>query len=94
MGLPIVYLKGSHIEFIKFLYISVPDRCFDLIKQCNSADPNEMQQYATFHLGLQCLPKYPLRGFQYKKGPLFQVINLNGNLTKLRGYCFQKLLLV
>ena len=29
--------------------------CFVL---ANSADPNEMSHYATFHLGLHCLPKY------------------------------------
>ena len=33
----------------------------------NSADPDEMQQYAAFHLGLYCLPKYLFRGFQYIK---------------------------
>ena len=33
----------------------------------NSADPDEMQQYAVFHLGLHCLPKYLFRGFQYIK---------------------------
>ena len=27
-----------------------------------------MQHYAAFHVGLYCLPKYPLRGFQYTKG--------------------------
>ena len=31
----------------------------------NSADHDEMQQYAAFHLGLHCLPKYQFRGFQY-----------------------------
>ena len=34
----------------------------------NSADPDEMQHYAAFHLGLHCLPKYPFGGFQYTKG--------------------------
>ena len=34
----------------------------------NSADPDEMQHHAAFHLGLHCLPKYPFRGFQYTKG--------------------------
>ena len=34
----------------------------------NSADPDEMQHYAAFHLGLHCLPKYPLSGFQHTKG--------------------------
>ena len=26
----------------------------------NSADPDEMPHHAAFHLGLHCLPKYPL----------------------------------
>ena len=30
----------------------------------NSADSDEMQHYAAFHLGLHCLPKCPFRGFQ------------------------------
>ena len=34
----------------------------------NTADPDEMQHYAAFHLGLHCLPKYQFRGFQYTKG--------------------------
>ena len=33
----------------------------------NSADPDEMQYNAAFHLGLHCLPKYPFRGFRYTK---------------------------
>ena len=33
----------------------------------NSVDPDEMQQYAAFHLGLHCLQKYLYRGFpEYK----------------------------
>ena len=34
----------------------------------NIIDPDEMLCYALFHLGLHCLPKYQLRGFQYTKG--------------------------
>ena len=34
----------------------------------NSADPDEMQHYAAFHLGLPCLPKYLFRRFLYTKG--------------------------
>ena len=33
----------------------------------NSADPDEMQHYAAFHLGLHCLPKYPFMGFPVYK---------------------------
>ena len=38
--------------------------------RANSVEPGEMQHYAAFHLGLHCLPKYLLRGFQYE-GILF-----------------------
>ena len=31
-------------------------------------NPAEMQYYAAFHLVVHCLPKYPFRGFKYKKG--------------------------
>ena len=35
----------------------------------NSVDPDEMQHYAAFHLGLHCLSKkYPFRGFLSSKG--------------------------
>ena len=34
----------------------------------NSADHDEMQHYAAFHLGLHCLQKYSFRGFQHTKG--------------------------
>ena len=33
----------------------------------NSVDPDEMPHVAAFYLGLHCLPKYHLRGFQYTK---------------------------
>ena len=34
----------------------------------NSVDPDEMQHYAAFHLGLHCLQKYSFRGFLNTKG--------------------------
>ena len=34
----------------------------------NSADPDEMQHYAAFHLGLHCLQNYLFRGFLNTKG--------------------------
>ena len=34
----------------------------------NSADPDEMTHRVTFHLGLPCSIKYPIRGFWYTKG--------------------------
>ena len=34
----------------------------------NNADPDEMQHYAAFHQGLQCLQKCLFRGFLNTKG--------------------------
>ena len=67
MELPIVYFKGSQIEFSKLLYDVFLSLKVVLII-ANSVDSDEMQHNAAFHLGLHCLPKYPLRGFQYTKG--------------------------
>ena len=33
-----------------------------------SADPDEMQHYVAFQLGLRCLSKYPFMSFPYTKG--------------------------
>ena len=54
--LPILYFKGSH-NYDVLLSLKV------VLILANSADSDEMQQ----PLGLPCLPKYPFRGFQYKK---------------------------
>ena len=62
-GCPLYILRGSQVKvFKKKLYLKVNFRL------ANSADPDEMPHYAAFHLGLQCLPKYPFRGFRYAKG--------------------------
>ena len=56
------------------LYLHVNQKSYydDMIKVviilANSADPDEMQHNAAFHLGLHYLPEYPFRGFQYTKG--------------------------
>ena len=34
----------------------------------NSAGPDEMMHFATFHLGLHCLPKDPIMGFPVYNG--------------------------
>ena len=60
IGLSIVYFKGSQVEFSPSLKV--------VLILAKSADPNEMQHYAAFHLGRHCLPKYPFRGFQNTKG--------------------------
>ena len=41
---------------------------FPVIILANSADPDEMQHNAAFHLSLHCLPMYPFKGFQYTMG--------------------------
>ena len=46
-----------------------PEHCFYLSKQCK---PNIMPHSAAFQLGLHCLPKYYLSGFQHVEvNPLF-----------------------
>ena len=60
MGLPIVYFMGTQVDFFKI--IPVP-RGFLIL--ANSADPDEMQQYAAFHLGLHCMLQYTFSGFEY-----------------------------
>ena len=39
-----------------------------LLILANSADPDEMQHDAAFHLGLHCFTKYPFRGVSNTKG--------------------------
>ena len=39
-----------------------------VILLANSADPNEMPHFASFHLCPYYLPKFPFRGFPYTKG--------------------------
>ena len=34
----------------------------------DTTDSDEMQHYATFHLGIHCLPKCPFRDVQYTTG--------------------------
>ena len=40
----------------------------DLFYLTNSVDPDEMQHYAAFHLGLHCLQRYSFRGVPNTKG--------------------------
>ena len=61
MELSILCVWGSQVEFTKLWCISV-------LILANSADPDDMQHYAAFHLGLRCLTKYPFSSFQYTKG--------------------------
>ena len=56
MGLPIVYFKGSRVAIYNYVFLSL--RLVLIL--ANSADPNEMQHDAAFHLCPHCLPKYHL----------------------------------
>ena len=65
MGLPLCTLSGHRKKFLNvnvFLSLKI------VLISANSVDSDEMQHYAAFHLGLHCLPKYLLWGFQYTKG--------------------------
>ena len=60
-----MYLKGSQEKFLNHdVFVSLKV----VLILANSADIDEMQHYAAFHLGLHYLPKYPFRVFQYTKG--------------------------
>ena len=58
-------------NFKKLLYF-LPE---DIFTFTNSVDPDEMQHYAAFHLGLHCLPKYPFWGFPNTK---IQLLHIRG----------------
>ena len=61
MGLPILYFNVSQVNGV-FQALKV------VLMLANSANPDEMQHHAAFHLGLHCLPVLPFRGFQFTKG--------------------------
>ena len=65
-------LRGQRSEFPKY------DVFKSLKISAKSVDPDEMQHYAAFHLGLHCLPKYPFWGF-----PVY-----NGLRNELIFFCF------
>ena len=56
----LTYLGVSGYHFQKILYFFCLKIIFTLT---NSVDPDEMQHYAAFHLGLHCLQKYSFKGF-------------------------------
>ena len=64
MGLPIVYFKGSQVDFLNYdVFLSLKI----ILIFANSADPDEMQHCAAFHLGLHYLPKYLFIDVQNEK---------------------------
>ena len=53
MELSILYIMGLPVKFLgNDVFLSLKIVFF----VANSADPNEMSPYATFHLGIHCLP--------------------------------------
>ena len=65
IGQPLCTLSGHRQTF---LYYDVFMSLKVVLTLANSVNPDEMQHYAAFHLGLHCLPKYLFRSFQYSKG--------------------------
>ena len=55
LGWSIIYIKGSQ-SIISNIIVFLSLKIF-LSLIANSADPDEMLQFASFHLGLLCLPK-------------------------------------
>ena len=65
MGLFIIYFKGLNVKISKKSCTSVHD---NFVYPSSSAGPVEMPQFVAFHMGLHCLPKYPVRVVQVTKG--------------------------
>ena len=65
-GWTIVYIEGLQVIFSKNIQQFLSLKIDSIL--ANSADPDEMPQYATFHLGPHCLPRYPFKGFWFTKG--------------------------
>ena len=65
LGVHCTYLGVSGYNLKKIILYSVYLKSFSTFK--NSVDPDEMQHYAAFHLGLQCLQKYSFKGFPNTK---------------------------
>ena len=63
----LLFVQYLFLPFSSFVFCTIPIFTIVLIL-ANSADLDEMQQYAAFHLGLRCFKRYPFRGFSYTKG--------------------------
>ena len=55
------WMSGHNFHNIFHFFLSE-----DIFMYTYSVDPDEMQHYAAFHLGLHCLQKYSFRGPEYK----------------------------
>ena len=70
LGFPILYFKGLPVNISIKWCISVHEDFFII---ANSLDPDEIPPYATFHLGLHCLPKNLFTGIQNEKDELSSI---------------------
>ena len=52
----------------------------------NSVEPDEMQHYAAFHLGLHCLPNYPFRVSSIQRVNLHDVKTVFVRCKQLAAY--------
>ena len=59
---PIYILRSQRMEFPNY---DVFKSLMIVLTSAKSVEPDEMQHYAAFRLGLHCLQKYPFRGYQY-----------------------------
>ena len=65
MGLPFCTLRDQRWKFLNY------DACLSLkivFILADSADPDEMQHDAAFHLGLHCFPKYQIICIRNERG--------------------------
>ena len=62
---PLYILRGEGYNFHKLMHFFL---WRSILSGQNSENPGEMLLYATFHLGLHCLPYYLFMGFRSFKG--------------------------
>ena len=65
MGWSNICFKDHRSEFPKYDVFKFQKI---VLTSAKCVDPDEMQHYAAFHLGLHFLQKYMFRGFQNTKG--------------------------
>ena len=62
-----MYFKGSHLDIFFINYDVFLSRKV-VLTLANGADPDEVQHYAAFYLGLHGLLNYPFRFFSVYRG--------------------------
>ena len=80
-----VYTKDSQVRISKFVKI--------VFILANSADPDEMQHIAAFHLGLHYLQKYPFGECVQILYISFKVVYLSKALTCMKFFLYKQKML-